>query len=183
MMIDSALTEAQALAQNPALPCPPEILSAQRLIELEYFGFDGALHRGQIVVHEDLVEDVRELFRMIKENKFPIHAAIPVADPRFAWDDDIAMAANNSSGFNYRTIAGQEKLSWHAYGRAIDLNTVQNPYFRGDLVLPPGAVYDPAAHGTITEDSFIVRFLEGRGWEWGGRWDDRKDYQHFERHP
>jgi peptidoglycan LD-endopeptidase CwlK len=181
-IIDSEMTVAQALAQNPALACPAEILSAQRLLVVEYFGFDEVLHRGQIVMHEDLAEDVRELFKLIKEHRFPIRSVIPVADPRFEWDDDRSMAANNSSGFNYRTIAGQKNLSWHAHGRAIDLNTVQNPYFRENLVLPPGAVYDLEAKGTIGGNSFIVRFLEERGWEWGGRWDDRKDYQHFEKH-
>jgi hypothetical protein len=52
---------------------------------------------------------------------------------------------------------------------------------KGELVRPEGAVYDPARPGTITGDSFIVKFLKERGWTWGGDWTSLKDYQHFEK--
>jgi peptidoglycan L-alanyl-D-glutamate endopeptidase CwlK len=100
---------------------------------------------------------------------------------KYGWSDDESMAANNSSGFNYRYIAGTDKLSQHAYGRAIDINPLFNPYIRGDVVDPPGGVYDPSRPGTLVAGDAIVQAFEARGWTWGGRWDTRKDWHHFEK--
>jgi peptidoglycan LD-endopeptidase CwlK len=97
------------------------------------------------------------------------------------------MMANNTSGFNYRMIAGTERLSNHARGRAIDINPLLNPCIRGDFVQPAGAAYDPSRPGTLTTDSPVTQFLKARGWIWGGDWasgrDGKplKDYQHFEK--
>lgn len=186
MIVDSNMRREDALKQNPAFLCPKSILDAQRLLTVWHLGFDGQMHEGRIVIHRDLVDDLIDLFALIRKTGFPLTSVIPVADARFAWSDDASMAADNSSGFNYRTIAGMTKLSMHAYGRAFDLNPRRNPYIRGALVQPPGAVYDPSAPGTLTPECEIVRFLEARGWEWGGRWDPndakgRVDYQHFQK--
>jgi hypothetical protein len=175
----------EALAQNPAFPCPREILDRQVLVEVDFYDFDGDVAEGVIVVDRDLASNVSELFEQIFTDGFPIAAAIPVADLRFEWDDDRSMAANNTSGFNYRPMTGSDSsaswLSTHARGRAIDINPLLNPYMKGELVRPEGAVYDPARPGTITGDSFIVKFLKERGWTWGGDWTSLKDYQHFEK--
>ena len=171
----------KASDQNPVSPCPPEIFERQAAVPVRYRAFDGHEADGLIVVDRELAEDVAALFEEMRKRDFPIASVIPASDPRFGWNDDLMMAANNSSGFNYRTIVNSTKLSWHAHGRAIDLNPVQNPYFHGDRVDPPGAVYDPRAPGTIVEGDFITQFLDARGWEWGGRWSDRKDYQHFQK--
>jgi peptidoglycan LD-endopeptidase CwlK len=179
---DSELSEAEAKAQNPASVCPPEIWSVQKVLRVRYFGFDETVHEGQIVIHENVLADVRELFELLFELKFPIKSVIPVSDRRFAWDDVRSMAANNSSGFNFRTIMGTERISWHGYGRAIDINPAENPYVTSRGIFPPGAAYEPECPGTISSDSEMVRFMESRGWAWGGRWKDLKDYQHFEKH-
>ena len=178
-----------ALAQNPAFPCPQEILDRQALVEVDFYDFDGDVAEGVIVVDRDLANDVSELFEAIFADGFPIAAAVPVADLQFEWDDNRSMAANNTSGFNYRPITGAAvdgagaagRLSPHALGRAIDINPLLNPYIRGAVIKPEGAVYDPARPGTITADSFIVRFLKDHGWTWGGDWASLKDYQHFEK--
>lgn len=91
------------------------------------------------------------------------------------------MADNNSSAFNYRTAVGKTNLSRHAFGRAIDINPVQNPYVKGGLVLPPGAVYDTGVRGTLLPDGVVVQAFEKRGWTWGGRWTTLKDWHHFEK--
>ena len=52
-------------------------------------------------------------------------------------DDNRSMAANNSSAYNCRTVAGQSSFSAHAYGAAVDINPVENPYVTADGVLPP----------------------------------------------
>ncbi len=90
------------------------------------------------------------------------------------------MAANNTSGFNYRHVPGHNSLSNHAFGRAIDINPVQNPYMQNGLATPPGAVYRPGQPGTIT-DGPIVQAFERRGWHWGGRWRFQTDWQHFDK--
>jgi hypothetical protein len=92
------------------------------------------------------------------------------------------MEANNTSAFNFRFKTGSRtELSKHAGGRAIDINPVQNPYIKGELVLPKSSEYDPEAEGTLCEDHPVVRTFLKLGWEWGGNWTSRKDYQHFEK--
>ena len=180
-IIDSALPDAEALRQNPASICPPEILARQAVIRVRYYSFDAQLHEGQVVMDQRLAEDIHRVFARLREERFPLQSVIPIADTRFCWDDEASMSANNSSGFNYRTIARTNRLSLHAFGQAIDFNPLFNPYIRADLVQPSGAIYDPTRLGTITADSFLVRLFDELGWEWGGRWEDRKDYQHFQK--
>ncbi len=91
------------------------------------------------------------------------------------------MLLNNTSAFNYRCAAGSKKLSMHAYGFAIDINPVQNPYIKGKVVLPPGAVYDIRKSGTLAYNSPVVKTFIRLGWTWGGNWKSLKDYQHFEK--
>lgn len=165
------------------LICPPELRERMTICPVVFRSFRGDLERGEIIVDRDLRDDIAALFLLMREHGFPLRSVIPISDPRFHGNDSLSMAANNTSGFNYRFIAGTKKLSNHATGRAIDLNPLQNPFVKNGTVDPPGAIYDPAAPGTIVADSFIVRFMEERGWRWGGRWRDRKDYQHFEKPP
>lgn len=82
--------------------------------------------------------------------------------------------------FAYQLTGGGE-LSNHAYGRAIDINTVQNPYVKGKLILPPNGNYNPNAAGTFTANSPIVKMFIALGWDWGGSWTRLQDYQHFEK--
>ena len=106
---------------------------------------------------------------------------IPISDSQFQGSDELSMKANNTSGFNYRNISGTQKRSNHALGRAIDINPLLNPYIKDGTTQPTGAIYDSKRPGTITADSPVVIFLIERGWQWGGHWTDRKDYQHFEK--
>ncbi len=160
---------------------PMEIHSALVSLTVPYVDFEDQECFGVIVVHQDVAHDVRALFEEMRQQRFPLASVIPASDPRFAWSDEKMMAADNSSGFNYRTIAGTNRLSYHAYGRAIDLNPARNPYIREGRVEPQGATYDLGRPGTIAADSFIVEFLESRGWTWGGRWTEPIDYQHFQK--
>jgi len=181
-IIDSSLSLEEALRQNPALPCPEEILQRQRIIKVRYYSFDGKVHQGQIVVDVDVVTDVKDTFNLLLEQKFPVTSVIPIADPKFHWDDIISMKADNSSGFNYRVKTIGTQLSNHAFGRAIDINPLINPFISGTgEIIPHGAKYDTTKSGAITADSPLVKFFLSRGWEWGGAWTDRKDYQHFQK--
>jgi peptidoglycan L-alanyl-D-glutamate endopeptidase CwlK len=183
-IIDSRMTEKEAFdGLDPN--CPPEIRKRQKLIKIKYYSFDQKIHQGQLVIDRDLVKDVQKIFKVALEERFPIYSIIPVSAPKFRkngrWDDDLSMAANNTSAFNYREKTGGGSLSNHAYGRAIDINTFQNPYVKGKLILPPNAVYEPSAEGTITANSRITKLFLELGWDWGGSWTRLQDYQHFEK--
>jgi hypothetical protein len=181
MIVDSSLTLEEALFQKYEIVPPKEILKEQRIIEVEYFSFDRELHRGQIVINAKLVNEIKEVFNLIKEIKFPIQSAIPIGDLRFLNDDDKSIYANNTSAFNYRFIARTKKISNHSYGKAIDINPLINPYFKGDYIFPPDGQYIPGNPGVIVKDDPIYSLFTRLGWEWGGNWSDRKDYQHFEK--
>lgn len=191
IIIDSQMSKEEALAQNPKSVAPDEILNAQQVIEIEYLGFDEFLHRGQIVMNEKVVDDVKKFFETALELKFPIKKVIPISDNRYKWDDEVSCADNNSSGFNYRTITGKpHKISKHALGLAFDINPVQNVYVRYDKDLnevhriPPNTYYDPTAPGTLTADHVLVKLMKDLGWFWGGDWtpeSGREDYQHFQK--
>lgn len=183
-IIDSRMTEKEAFdGLDPK--CPEEIRKRQRLITLKYYSMDKQIHQGQLVLDKELVDDIKQVFALALKERFPIYSVIPISDKRFRkenrWDDELSMEANNTSAFNYREITGGGRLSNHATGRAIDINTFLNPYIKGDLVLPHGATYDPKIDGTFTADSPIVREFLRLGWAWGGNWKSPTDYQHFEK--
>ena len=180
-IIDSELTLEEALRPNPNFFLSPEIFERQIILQVMYISFDGKFHRGQIVIDKDLEKDVTDFFKFLLEQNFPLNKVVPVAHKKFNFDDALSMAQNNSSGFNPRNIAGGDKPSNHAFGRAIDINPFQNPYIKNDLVEPKGAVYDTGKPGTFAAESPIVQFLKSRGFFWGGDYKDLKDYHHFEK--
>lgn len=157
---------------------PEEIRKNLTLLAVRFFSFEGEEREGQLVVHTALAEEVQQIFEKLFQMQFPIQQMVPVV--AYGWDDNTSMAANNSSAFNYRVIAGTDRLSNHSYGRAIDVNPMQNPYTQHDgVVVPLGASYDLAQKGTVTKD--VADIFKSYGWEWGGDWVEHKDWQHFEK--
>jgi hypothetical protein len=154
-----------------------------RLVNLSRVGFDGEVHRGELIVDERVAVEVARIFADLYFDRFPIERMETVE--KYGADDDRSMAANNTSAFNCRPITGGTAWSVHSYGRAIDVNPIQNPYIsRSGTVLPPaGAPYvdrtrtDP---GMIHAGDATVEAFERRGWDWGGYWTTPIDYQHFE---
>ena len=183
-IIDSRMTEKEAF-EGLDPKCPEDIRKRQKVVKVKYYSADGKIHQGQLVIDRDLVKDVKKVFALALKERFPIYSIIPISDKRFRkdarWDDELSMEANNTSAFNYREITGGGRLSNHAYGRAIDINPVQNPYIKEGIVLPHGAKYDPSSAGTLTADHPIVRAFLQLGWVWGGNWTSPRDYQHFEK--
>jgi hypothetical protein len=162
-------------------PVGPEQL---RRIRLRYVGFDGRSHTGQLIVNERVVPDVIAVFRQLYAARFPIRRMRPV--DVYHGSDSRSTAADNTSSFNCRFAVspGPKHWSMHAYGEAIDINTVENPYILGSSVLPPAgkafADRSRARPGMAVEGGVLVRAFDGVGWGWGGRWSGReKDYQHF----
>ena len=183
-VVDSAMTAMEAF-EGLAATCPAAIRDRQVIVPVVYWGFDNKEHQGQVVTDRDLAADLAAIFAVARREKFPIRTVIPISAPQFrqagTWSDDLSMAADNTSCFNYRPITGGKTLSNHALGRAIDINPFDNPYIKGATVLPPGSKYDPSQPGTLTEDHPVTRAFLDRGWDWGGHWKSLKDYQHFEK--
>lgn len=177
IIIDSKMTFSEAIEGTKA---PKEVLASLILIEVQYYSFDGKLHQGQLIIHKDLEKDVKFIFNLIKEKKFPINKVIPIV--KYNWSDNLSMADNNTSAFNYRKVANKDKLSNHSFGFAIDFNPFQNPAVYSDgTSSPSGSKYDKKQPGTISGDSFITLEFKKLGWTWGGDWNSLKDYQHFEK--
>ena len=163
---------------RPGCPVP---VSRLRLLTLDHWGFDGRERSGRLIVHADYARDIVRVFRALHRARFPIRR-LELVD-RYGSDDDRSMAADNTSGFNCRRVAGSGGWSEHAYGRAIDVNPLENPEVRGRLVSPPGGVayLDRSRwkRGMIHRGDAVVRAFAAVGWEWGGDWRSLKDYQHF----
>jgi len=156
-----------------------------RLVKFGYFGFDDKIHNdGEMVVMDAAATHVLRIFDRLRKMRFPISKARPMND--YDGDDDAATRDNNSSAFNDRNVAGGDSISLHAYGLAIDLNPVQNPYLTrsgGTLRIDPaaGAGYvsrtnerpgmAEAAVRVFADDGFLI---------WGGHWHEPIDYQHFQ---
>ncbi len=158
---------------------PVEIINQLTLIDVEYYSFDEKLHKGQLVINKKVEKDIVEIFKLIKDLKFPVGKVIPVA--KYKWDDEASMNDNNTVAFNYRKVKGSKILSLHSYGLAIDINPLQNPHIKGKTIQPSSGKYDTKSKGTILRDSKLVNEFVKCGWQWGGRWRSSKDYQHFEK--
>ena len=157
----------------------PVSRSNLRYLRMTYYGFDGLAHRGEMVVHRTAAPKIVSVFRRAYNARFPIRRMRLVDDYRGS--DDASMAANNTSAFNCRRTAGGTAWSEHSYGRAVDINPVQNPYVARGVVEPSaGNAYvtrSPLRKGMVTwtvRDAFA-----DIGWYWGGGWRNSKDYQHF----
>jgi hypothetical protein len=137
-----------------------------------------------LILHRDVVRRTRPVFATMFERKFPLHGIRPVSE--FGASDDASMAAGNTSAFNCRraVAAGPPTWSRHAYGRAIDVNPVENPYLFDGRVLPPaGAEFTDrrsARRGLIRRGDPIHQAFVRAGYRWGGDFSN-PDYQHFDR--
>ncbi|SMD06115.1 M15 family metallopeptidase [Kibdelosporangium aridum] len=180
-VISPVTAERLGKSWRPECPVGPDQL---RLINLSVLGFDGKVHRGELIVAKAVATEITWTFADLYFNRYPIERMETVE--KYDADDDKSMEANNTSAFNCRSITGGTAWSNHSYGRAIDINPVQNPYIssRGNVYPPNGAPYvdrtrnDP---GMIHADDSTVRAFESRGWDWGGYWTTPIDYQHFEK--
>lgn len=179
-VIDADTRARMSRSWRPGCPVAIEDL---RLLTVNHWGFDGFIHEGELVVHSKHADDMLEALGRLFEAKFPIER-MELVDV-YGADDDRSMAANNTSAFNCRRVAGRPEVwSEHAYGWAVDINPVQNPYISsGGTISPPaGAEYADRSRrepGMIHPADEVVRAFAAIGWSWGGSWIHIKDYQHF----
>jgi len=175
--IDAALAERMSASWREGCPVPLEDL---RYVTFTHVDFDGVVRTGEVVVHADVAEGLVGVFAALFEARYPIRQAVLVDE--YGADDTASMYADNTSAFNCRPVTGGTRWSEHAYGRAIDINPVENPYVVGDHVGPrTGRPFAsrPDEPGVIHADDVVVRAFAAAGWQWGGYWDSPKDYQHF----
>ena len=151
-----------------------------RYLTLPYYDFDGCVQNGEMVCHKDIASDLLHVFCGLFNAKYPICSIRLVDD--FDADDEASMEANNTSCYNHRFVPGTKKLSKHAWGKAVDVNPLQNPWIQGKQVHPAtaGEYLDRSkdfAH-KIDKNDLCYRLFKERGFLWGGVWI-QKDYQHF----
>jgi hypothetical protein len=165
---------------RPGCPVAPAQL---RELHMIYWGFDHEPHAGTMIVNASVVTDVVTVFRTLYNHRFPVREMVP--EDAYHGNDNAAAAADDTSGFNcrYAVAPGPPKWSVHAYGEAIDVNDVQNPYVDGTTIIPPaGRAYlnrSDVRPGMAVRGGVLVDAFASVGWYWGGRWTGSPDYQHF----
>lgn len=156
-----------------------------RHIVVKYIDFNNRVCQGELIVNVQVADDTVAIFKELFDNSYQIEK-IRLVDEYNA-DDDMSMADNNSSAFNYRTIDSQEVISDHGYGVAIDINPLYNPYVRTgygerDVLPVNGYMYadrNASFDHKIEKGDICYKAFISRGWKWGGEWDSPVDYQHF----
>src|SRR5688500_2747316 len=156
----------------------PVAPAALRTVHVSYWDFAGRPQTGAIVVARRHAPAILTVFRKRWTARFPIRRLRPVSEYRGS--DDASMAADNTSAFNCRFVGGTSRWSMHAFGEAIDVNPVENPYVRGSTVSPAAgrAFLDrtPYRKGMAVRNGVLVRAFAAVGWKWGASFGD---YQHF----
>lgn len=163
---------------RPGCPVP---LSGLRYVTVVFRGFDGRAHTGELVVATRAAPSVVRVFRALFAQGFPLE------EVRLPTTADLTAPptgdGNGTAAFVCRAARGQTRFSAHAYGLAIDVNPFQNPYVKGDLVLPElaSAYRDRtwSRPGMLLAGSPAVQAFTREGWTWGGAFRSLKDYQHF----
>ena len=163
--------------------CPVDVAQL-RYVRISYWGFDGRGHLGEMVVNASVTGSLRRPFGALFAARFPIRRMRLV--DRYGGSDFASIEADNTSAFNCRNTTGSSTWSQHAYGLAIDINPIENPY-----VFANGATTHPASDpyldrsnvrpGMAVAGGTLVRAFDAIRWGWGGRWPPPTDYQHFSR--
>jgi len=159
----------------------PVPLRKLRYVRVSIHKFDGSKRQGRLIVHRTQAHKIVKVMHKLWRADYPIRRMRLV--DAYGADDDRSMKADNTSAFNCRYVARTSGWSMHAYGKAIDLNPVENPYVSGTHVSPKkGAKYaDRCCHRAIIRaGDKVVRAFASVGWGWGGSWSGgTRDYQHF----
>jgi len=153
-----------------------------------HYDNDGNIRLGEMVCNKKIAADLVDVLRELFDKRYPIERMVLIDE--YDAIDEKSMQDNNSSAFCYRAVAGSRFLSKHAYGMAVDINTLYNPYVRprqdGSLFIQPSTAGDYVDRSRdfpykISPSDAAVEAFRKRGFSWGGAWPYPKDYQHFER--
>jgi hypothetical protein len=162
--------------------CPVGPAQLRRL-RVGYWGFDRRAHTGTLVVNVRAVGPLTRVFSRLYAKRFPIRRMRPI--DAYGGNDERSLAADNSAAFNcrYAIASGPKRWSAHAYGLAIDVNPVENPYLLNGRVHPrAGRAYldrSRVRRGMAVRAGLLVNAFASVAWQWGGRWASSPDYQHF----
>lgn len=160
--------------------CPVHIRDL-RLVTVTHRGFDGKTKTGKLVVHEDVAGNMVAVMRRLYQARYPIRRMRLV--DAYGASDFRSIEADNTSAFNCRYVDGTTRWSEHAYGMAIDVNPIENPYVSGGTTSHaasrPYLDRSKRKKGMIHAGDAVVRAFRSIGWGWGGYWSGVKDYQHF----
>lgn len=169
-------------------------LSDLRYLKLLHFNFDGNIQVGELICNAALAQDMIDIFTELFYCRYQI-CSMHLIDNYWTGDgvesDEASIEVDNTSCFCYRRATDAENLSNHAYGRAIDINPLENPFY---IIRPDGSLEyyhtnaepyllnrDPSIPHVITEADDAYRIFTAHGFSWGGNWSNPKDYQHFEK--
>ena len=162
--------------------------SSLRYLHLLHYTEDGRIKLGEMICHKDIADDLTDIFRKLFEAKYPIENMQLIDN--YGADDIRSMGHNNTTCFNYRTVAGSKKLSNHSLGKAVDINPLYNPYVKrrkdGTYKVSPekGRQYADRTKTfkyKIDRNDLAYRLFKQHGFRWGGDYRSLKDYQHFEK--
>jgi hypothetical protein len=164
---------------RPGCPVP---LRDLRVVRATHHGFDGRDRVGTVIVHRDVARQLLAVLKQLYADGYPIRRMTPV--DAYGGSDFRSIEADNTSAFNCRYVDGTTRWSEHAYGRAIDVNPIENPSVTSagtteHRASRPYLVRTPFRPGMAAEGHALVRAFDAVGWGWGGRWSGKKDYQHF----
>lgn len=157
-----------------------------RYLHILHVGFDNNTHEGELIVNKRIAEDVLDIFKELYKAGYQIEKVRLIDE--YNAQDELSMRDNNSSAFNFRYISYSTILSKHAMGLAVDINTLYNPYIKqvdGRLNIEPANAAKYVDRNRqfphkIDHDDLCYKLFTKYGFEWGGDWEDSKDYQHFE---
>ncbi|MFT7823794.1 MAG: M15 family metallopeptidase [Sulfurimonas sp.] len=165
----------------------PVGLNDLRYLRIKHKNFIGKEQWGEMIVHKDVADEVLKIFEALYEADYPIRKMRLVSD--YQGKDWHSIEADNTSAFNCRSATGSKKYSKHAYGKAIDINPIENPYISrsGRISHKASLVYRKRVHkedtaadrAVLLPDDKAVKIFKKYGWKWGGEWSSVKDYQHF----
>ncbi len=166
--------------------CPVSIKNL-RYLRMTYLNFEGEEDIGELIVHQDIAEDMVSILRELYVQGYPIKQMKLVSD--FDGNDWKSIEADNTSAFNCRKATGSQKWSRHSYGKAIDINPIENPYVsrKGKISHKESLQYrkrqhkrdTPADKAVLLKNDEATKLFETYGFKWGGDWRYTKDYQHF----
>ena len=167
----------------------PVSLQNLRYLRLQHIDFKGHDVMGELIVHEEVAEEVVSIFKILYAVGYPIHQMKLVSN--YKGSDWQSIEADNTSAFNCRKATGSNKWSKHSYGKAIDINPIENPYIsrKGRISHKASLKYRKRIHknesfedrAVLLKNDKATKTFKKYGWKWGGDWIAVKDYQHFSR--
>lgn len=159
-----------------------------RYLRLSYIDAEGCEHVGEMICNKAIAKDLLDIFRELYRQKYPIERIRLIDD--YEASDERSMRDNNTSSFCFRKVSGTTKLSKHALGMAVDVNTLYNPYVRtgkdGRRIVEPSTAVKYVDRTRsfpykIVKGDLLYRLFLQHGFQWGGSWRTMKDWQHFEK--